>query len=347
MTRSSELLEPVPSRSAAEVDDHDLRVARKLHPTWWMASAVIAVIAAMFIRMLATNENLQWDVVAEYFFSEPILKGLLFTLQLTAISMLIAVTFGAILATMRLSRMPLISGSSWLYIWFFRGTPLLVQIIFWYNLSFLTPHISLSIPFGPELFGAATNDLITPWSAAIIALSLCEAAYMAEIIRGGLQSIESGQGEASHSLGLTRMQTLRYIIFPQAMRVIVPPTGNQVIGLLKYTSLVSVIAVSELLYSAQLIYSRTYQVIPLLLVASFWYLIITTILTVIQYYIERHFAKGALRTLPLTPIQKARRKLAVLTGGSRSPAGGDRRRGGAVAIASDDATSAASEGDQR
>jgi polar amino acid transport system permease protein len=288
---------------------HELQVARKLRPMTWIATILIGLVAAEFVRGLANNPNLQWDVAARYFSSPLILAGLWNTLQLTVVAMAIGIALGAVLATMRMSSIPLIAAVSWLYVWFFRGTPLLVQIIFWFNLSFLTPRLAIGIPFGPELFGGPTNDLITPWTAAIIALSLCEAAYMAEIIRGGLSSIDSGQSEAAHSLGLTRLQTLRRIVFPQAMRVIVPPTGNQVIGMLKTTSLVSVIAVPELLYSAQMVYTRTYQVIPLLIVASIWYLIVSTVLTVGQYYIERHYAKGAHRTLPPTPLQRARVKL--------------------------------------
>ncbi|MGV9869177.1 amino acid ABC transporter permease [Rhodococcus koreensis] len=301
------------SNSTPPRQEHELQVARKLHPTWWVATAIIAVIVAMFVRMLVTNENLQWDVVSEYFFSERILSGLVKTLELTAISMILAVALGSVLAVMRLSKMPIISSVSWVYIWFFRGTPLLVQIIFWFNLSFLTPRLSVGIPFGPEFMGAETNQLISPYSAAIIALSLCEAAYMAEIIRGGLQSIAEGQGEAAHSLGLNKLQTMRYIVFPQAMRVIVPPTGNQTIGMLKTSAMVSVIALPELLYSAQLIYARTYQVIPLLVVATLWYVIVSTILTIGQYYVERHYASGSSRSLPPTPIQKAKRTLARLT----------------------------------
>lgn len=293
----------VPARSGTS---HELQVARKLRPMTWIATILVILIGAEFIRGLATNPNMQWNVVAEYFLSPSILAGLVNTLQLMVVAMAIGIALGAILATMRMSSIPLLSAVSWLYIWFFRGTPLLVQIIFWFNLSFLTPRLAIGIPFGPELFGGSTNELVTPWTAAIIALSLCEAAYMAEIIRGGLSSIDAGQSEAAHSLGLTRLQTLRRIIFPQAMRVIVPPTGNQVIGMLKTTSLVSVIAVPELLFSAQMIYTRTYQVIPLLIVASIWYLFVSTILTIGQYYIERHYAKGAHRTLPPTPIQKAR-----------------------------------------
>lgn len=347
MTKPIGLSEAAPTgRDSAAVEHHELQVARKLRPTWWVATALIVVIAGMFVRGLAENENLQWNVVAEYFFSERILLGVVKTLELTAISMAIAVALGTVLATMRLSKMPLISFVSWLYIWFFRGTPLLVQIIFWFNLAFLTDRLSISIPFGPEIIGGDTNELITPYSAAIIALSLCEAAYMAEIIRGGLQSIDAGQGEASHSLGLNKLQTLRYIVFPQAMRVIVPPTGNQVIGMLKTSALVSVIALPDLLYSAQLIYSRTYQVVPLLIVASIWYVIISTVLTAGQYYIERHYAKGSSRALPPTPIQKARRALSNFT---TRPAGplrdsGNARAGTTAASRRDD-DPARSEGD--
>jgi polar amino acid transport system permease protein len=192
----------------------------------------------------------------------------------------------------RLSRNPVMKSAAGLYIWFFRGTPLLVQLIFWYNLSALYPRLSFGIPFGPEFVSGETNTLVSVWTAAILGLGLNEAAYMAEIIRSGLLSVDRGQTLAAESIGMTDTLMMRRIVLPQALRVIVPPTGNQVIGMLKYTSLVSVVALPELLYSSQLIYTQNFRPIPLLLVASTWYLIVTTVLMVAQSYLERHFGRG-------------------------------------------------------
>ncbi|MGH3049723.1 MAG: amino acid ABC transporter permease, partial [Gaiellaceae bacterium] len=194
-------------------------------------------------------------------------------------------------------------------IWFFRGTPVLVQLLFWYNIAALYPKISLGIPFGPQFAHVDANSLITPFLAATLGLGLNEAAYMAEIVRAGIISVSEGQTEAALALGMTRLQTMRRIVLPQAMRVIVPPTGNETISMLKTSSLASVIALSELLYSAQLIYSVNYRTIQLLIVASIWYLIVTTVLSFGQYYVERHFGRGASRRLPDTPLQKLRRNL--------------------------------------
>ena len=190
----------------------------------------------------------------------------------------------------------LFSSAAGLFIWFFRGTPLLVQLIFWYNLSTLFPELSISIPFGPTLVSWNTNDVITPMTAAIAGLSLNEAAYMAEIIRGGLLSVDKGQVEATDAFGMTRARALRRVIIPQAMRSIVPPTGNQLISMIKATSLVSVIAMADLLYSVQSIYNRTFEVIPMLLVAVIWYLLITSVLNIGQSYIERYYSRGDRRT---------------------------------------------------
>jgi len=214
---------------------------------------------------------------------------------------------GGILAVMRLSPSPVLSTISWVYIWFFRGTPVLVQLIFWFNLAALFPELSIGIPFGPTFFSVETNAAITPFVAAILGLGLNEAAYMAEISRAGIQSVDDGQVEAAHALGMRRLLTMRRIILPQAMRVIIPPAGNETIGMLKTTSLVSIVTLPELLYSAQSIYSRTFQTIPLLILASLWYLILTSVLTVGQYYIERHFGKGNARTMPPTAWQRLRR----------------------------------------
>jgi polar amino acid transport system permease protein len=217
---------------------------------------------------------------------------------------------GVVLAVMRLSPNPLLSSFSWLYIWFFRGTPVLVQILFWSYISKVYPKVSLGIPFGgPVLFEGNANSVITLFVAGLLGLGLNEGAYMAEIVRAGILSVDEGQHEAAGALGMTRLQTMRRIVLPQAMRVIIPPTGNETISMLKTSSLVSAIAVTELLYSAQLIYSVSFKTIELLLVASAWYLLLTTILSIGQYYLERHFGRGTTREPPPTPLQRLRRNL--------------------------------------
>lgn len=270
----------------------ELKVSPLRHPGRWLASVVVAVLVSMLVHTLLTNPRFGWAVVGRYFTSLAIMQGLLRTLELTGIAMVGAILLGVALAVMRLSPNPIISGSSWLYIWFFRGTPLLVQLIFWFNLSAIYPRLSLGVPFGAEFVHGSSNSLITPLVAACLGLVLNEAAYMAEIVRAGILSVDEGQQEAASALGLRRLQTMSRVVLPQAMRVIIPPVGNDTINMLKYTSLVSVIALPELLYSAQIIYSKNFQTIPLLIVASLWYLIVTTILSVGQYYIERHFGRG-------------------------------------------------------
>ncbi|MFE8047944.1 amino acid ABC transporter permease [Brenneria goodwinii] len=253
------------------------------------------IIAAYVIWSVGTNKNFEWPVVYQWFTEKTIMEGLSVTLGLTVVSMAIGVALGLLLAIARLSNNVLLRGLSGLYIWFFRGTPLLVQLIFWYNLSTLFPHVSLGIPFGPEWVSWNTNDLITPLTAAIAGLALNEAAYMAEIIRGGLLSVDNGQVETTQAFGMSRSRALRRIIIPQAMRAIVPPTGNQLISMIKATSLVSVIAMGDLLYSVQAIYNRTFEVIPMLMVAVIWYLFITSLLNIGQSAIERYYSRGVRR----------------------------------------------------
>jgi polar amino acid transport system permease protein len=197
---------------------------------------------------------------------------------------------------MRLSKSLVLSSVASSYIWLFRGTPLLVQLLFWFNVASFVPRLSLGIPFGPSFVSANTNNVVTVLAAAILGLGLNEAAYMSEIVRAGIVSVDAGQGEAALALGMNKRLVFRRIVLPQAMRVIIPPTGNQTIGMLKGTSLVSVISLPELLYSVQLIYARNFETIPLLVVASLWYLIVTTVLSVGQHYVERHFGRGRLRT---------------------------------------------------
>ena len=281
----------------ASAGRHDAReVVRIRHYGRWVSTVVVVVLAAMFVHTLFTNANFQWSTVFGYFGSASILTGLRNTVVLTVIAMLVGLVFGVVLALGKDSRNPVVSTACSLYIGFFRGTPLLVQLIFWFNLAALYPVLSLGIPFGPSFVTLNANTLITSFVAAILGLGLNEAAYMAEIVRAGLQSVDHGQTQAAQALGMTQRQIFRRIVLPQAMRVIIPPTGNETISMLKTTSLVSVIALPELLYAAQIIYSRTYEVIPLLITASLWYLILTGILSIGQHYLERHFQRGDMRS---------------------------------------------------
>ncbi|MEK2492172.1 amino acid ABC transporter permease [Kitasatospora purpeofusca] len=285
------------------------------HPGRWAGAVVIVVLAAMLLHALIFNPAFQWDVVRDTLTNEQIIHGIWVTLELTALSMLMGVVGGVLLAIMRLSPNPLLSGTAWFYIWIFRGTPVLVQLVFWNFLGALWPNLSIGIPFGPEFWSESTNTLIPTFTAALLGLGLNEAAYMAEIVRGGIQSVDEGQTEAAHALGMSRSATLRRIVLPQAMRVIIPPTGNETISMLKTTSLVQVISLAELFTAGHDIYSRTFQTIPVLVAVSIYYLLMTSILTVGQYYIERHYARGANRTLPPTPIQRLR----LLFGGRPTP----------------------------
>ncbi len=283
----------VPGREAEEDRLRDVaRAHRPFAAGRWLLWAVTAGVAAQAGWSAAHNGNFEWGVVAQWLTARSILQGLSVTLGLTVVSMLIGVALGLVLAVGRLSNARLPRVLSGAYVWLFRGTPLLVQLIFWYNLSTLFPTISVGVPFGPTLASWKTNDLITPLTAAIAGLSLNEAAYMAEIIRGGLLSVDPGQLETAQAFGMTRTRALRRVLMPQAMRAIVPPTGNQLISMIKATSLVSVIAMGDLLYSAQAVYNRTFEVVPLLMVAVLWYLLITTVLSVVQSAVERRYARG-------------------------------------------------------
>jgi polar amino acid transport system permease protein len=262
------------------------------HPGRWVAVGVLAVLAAMLVNTILTNDGFRWDVVGRYLVSGPVLNGLRNTLILTVLSMLIGIVGGIALAVMRLSPNPLLSGVAGLYVWLFRGTPLIAQLLFWNFLAALYPRLSLGIPFGPEFVSFDTNQLINQFTACLLGLGLNEAAYMAEIVRGGLQSVDHGQSEAAGALGMSRAQTLRRIVLPQAMRVIIPPTGNETISMLKTTSLVVVIGYFELMTSVQRIYSVNFQTIPLLIVAAIWYLALTSLLSVGQGFLERRYGRG-------------------------------------------------------
>jgi polar amino acid transport system permease protein len=284
-----------------------------------VAAAVLVLLGAMLVHSVVFSSvkrgttvegRFQWNVVGQYLFSPPILRGVVVTIELTVIAMAAGIAIGVVLAVMRLSSSTLLSSTSWVYIWFFRGTPVLVQLFFWYvGISYLFPNLSLGVPFGPALVHLNVNALVTPFVAAVVGLSLNEGAYMAEIVRAGILSVDEGQVEAAQSIGMRRIQSLRLIVLPQAMRLIIPPTGNEVISMLKTSSLASVVTVAELFFAAQTISNRTYQIVPLLIVASIWYLFITSILTIGQYFVERHYARGSARPKPPRLWEKLARNL--------------------------------------
>ena len=293
--------------SAPAVRPEAIKAVPVRHPWRWVSAAIVGLIAFSLVYTVATARYMHWEFVWKFLFNQLILQGVQLTIVLTIVAMVIGIAGGIILAVMRLSPNPVMSTISWLYIWFFRGTPLLVQIFFWYNLAIILPYIGLQIPgtnIGPSW---STNFLISALTAAILGLGCNEAAYMAEIVRAGIISVDQGQTEAAQALGMTRTQFMRRIVLPQAMRVIVPPTGNETISMLKTTSLAFVASVEELFTRAHEIASSNFQVVELLFVASIWYLAMTSILTVGQYYIERYFAKGSQRELPETPVQRFRR----------------------------------------
>jgi polar amino acid transport system permease protein len=297
----------VAAEPAPQQRPDDIKAVPVKHPLRWVMAVLVAVLAADIVWSAASNPRFQWGVFGDFFFDSRILHGLQITLELTVLAMAIGILLGIVLAVMRLSPNPLISGGASFYVWIFRGTPVLVQILLWNYVGALYPDISFGVPFGgPDLVSVSANSLITPFVAGMLALGLNEGAYMAEIVRAGILSVDEGQGEAAQALGMTRLQTMRRIVLPQAMRVIVPPTGNETISMLKTSSLVSVIALADLTYSAQLIYSTNYKTIQLLLVISVWYLIFTTILSIGQYYLERRFGRGSMRGQALTPLQRLR-----------------------------------------
>ncbi|WP_159805554.1 amino acid ABC transporter permease [Cellulomonas citrea] len=263
------------------------------YPGRWVSAVVVLVLAAMAVHALLTNPKFAWPTVGQYLFATPVLRGVGWTLALTVGSMAIAVVLAITLAVMRDSTNPVLRAVAWFYIWFFRGTPIFTQLVFWGLISVLYPRLSLGIPFGPEFWSFSTKDVFTAAVAALIGLALNEAAYLAEIVRAGLESVDRGQQEAAKALGMKDGPILRRIVLPQAMRVIVPPTGNETISMLKTTSLVLAVPFTlDLQFATNAIGNRIFQPVPLLLVAALWYLAITSVLMVGQHYLERYYGRG-------------------------------------------------------
>jgi polar amino acid transport system permease protein len=272
------------------------KIRHRRHPWRWAGVVVLAVLVAMLAHSVVSDQAFAWGVVGQYLAAAPVMNGLLTTIELTAITMAIGIAGGVLIAAMRLSPNPILARVAWFYVWLLRSVPLLVQLLFWYNLGALYPRLSFGVPFGPTLLNAGSSTLISPFTAAILALGLHEIAYMAEIFRGGIMSVPQGQAEAALSLGMTRRVALFRIVLPQAVRVVIPPTGSEVINVVKGSALVSVITLTDLLYSVQKIYAQNYRVIPLLIVAVIWYLIVTSVLSAGQYLLERRFGRSLART---------------------------------------------------
>ncbi|MFG2969933.1 amino acid ABC transporter permease [Streptomyces sp. NPDC090075] len=296
------MTEPVDKVPAASVPPEQIKAIPVRHYGRWVSGVVVLALVVM-IGIAFSNAKINYSVIPDYLFDKGIVSGAWTTLYISVLAMVLGVALGVILAVMRLSSNPVTSTVSWFYIWFFRGTPVLVQLLLWYNIALVFPILNLGF-YKDEM-----NQVMTPVLTALLGLGLNEAAYMSEIVRAGIQSVDEGQTEASHALGMTQGQTLRRVILPQAMRVIIPPTGNEFINMLKTSSLAYAVQLPELIKKATDISSTSLAVVEMYFVACIWYLFLTTIFSIVQYYIERRYARGSSRNLPPTPLQRLRRNL--------------------------------------
>jgi polar amino acid transport system permease protein len=304
-------LDQTRSELGEDATDDDV-VAIPLRRPWrWISAALVLLLAAAFLTSVLTNPNIDFTAIGEFLFDQRILEGVGLTLLITLISMVISTVLAIVVAAMRLSSNPVLSTVAWFYVWVFRGTPLLVQIVLWGYLGLLYEKLTLGIPFTDVVFWQVdTNQLISAFVAGLLALTLNQAAYSSEIVRAGMLSVDEGQREAAYSLGMSPLYTFRRVLLPQAMRVIIPPMGNETISMLKNTSLLSVIAVLEIYTQATVISSQNLKQVELLIVASLWYLLMTSVLSIPQYYLERRYGRGTSRALPPTPLQRMRRAFA-------------------------------------
>lgn len=291
-----------------------LKVVPVRHRARTLGTVAAALALVLIGQSVLGNPRWGWPVFAEWFFAEPVLMGLARTLLLTALGALFGFSLGTLLALARVSSSPLLSGLAWGFIWLFRSLPLIVLLLILNNLGYLYETVAIGVPFTEITFASwSTTQLMTPFLAAVLGLTLNLGAFSAEVIRGGILSVDQGQHEAAAALGLPKSHQARRIVLPQAMRSIVPTAFNEIIGLAKGTSVVYVLALPELFYTIQIIYRRNLEVIPLLMVATVWYLIILSVLSVIQYHIERHYARGALRTLPPNAFRVAFARLGLVS----------------------------------
>jgi polar amino acid transport system permease protein len=293
------------TRVAERAEPEAVKAVPVRHPGRWVGIAVIAVLVAMFVNMLVTNKAFQWQFMFDNMFRPPVIEGVRTVLIATVLSMIAGVALGTVIAVLRLSPNPVLSGAAWVYTWFFRAVPRIVLLVLFGNLGILFARYEFGIPFDRQIgnligidfdgrfFGADARTLITGFVAGVLGLALSEAAYMAEIVRAGIKSVDPGQQEAAHALGMARGTTLRRIVLPQAMRVIVPPTGNETIAMLKDTALLAFVPVTnELFFQLQAIGARTFRPFPMLVAACLWYLAMTSVLMVGQYFLERYFSRG-------------------------------------------------------
>lgn len=300
-----------------DVDPASLTVIKARHPWRWVGAAIGLILLAQFVNGLITNPGWDWPTFARYITAPVVLQAVWLTIQLTLYGTVLGFALGIAIAAGRLSKNPVLQTISWTYVWAFRSIPLIVQLLFWFNIAYLYQSVSIGVPFGPSFVTFDVNSTISGIAAAVIGLGLHQAAYSAEIIRAGILSVDAGQLEAAAALGIPRRRQFFKIVLPQAMRGILPNAANEVISLFKGTSIVSTMAIAELFYQVQVIYGRNGRVVPLLMVATVWYILMTTVLSIVQYYVERHYAKGAVRTMPLTPLQKVRRRVALLSAQAR------------------------------
>ncbi|MEU9169873.1 amino acid ABC transporter permease [Streptomyces sp. NPDC048420] len=291
--------EPADTPPSASLAPEAIKAIPVRHYGRYVSAVVVLALVALLVNAFATAKKIQWHAVGDTLFDSTVLAGAGRTLLITVLAMVLGVVLGVVLAVMRLSKNPVTSWVAWFYIWFFRGTPVYVQLLLWFNLALIFPVLNLGPIYKDEM-----TDVMTPFMCALLGLGLNEAAYMAEICRAGLLAVDEGQTEASHALGMSHAKTLRRIVIPQAMRVIVPPTGNEFINMLKTSSLVYAVTYNELLRATSTIGSTSYAVMEMLFVASIWYLVMTSVFSVFQYYLERRFARGSSRNLPPTPWQR-------------------------------------------
>ena len=302
---------PTPSGSGSPATPYEaIKAVPVRHYGRWISAVVVVVLLGWLVYAFSQG-NIIWDTVWDKLFDSSIIDGLWNTIIISVASMALGLVLGIVFAVMRLSKNPVTGAVAWLYIWFFRGTPVYVQLLVWFNLSLIFEYINL----GP-IYKNETVDVMTPFMVALLGLGLNEGAYMAEIVRAGIQSVDEGQTEAAHALGMSQTKTMRRIVLPQAMRVIVPPTGNEFINMLKTSSLVSAVQYTELLRASSNIGNTAGAVMEMLFVASIWYLALTSVFSVGQYYLERRFSRGSTRNLPPTPFQRVKTNLATF---KRSP----------------------------
>ncbi|MGR6972649.1 amino acid ABC transporter permease [Streptomyces cynarae] len=305
------MTDTVDKTPAPTVPPEQIKAIPVRHYGRWVAG-VLVVTVVVLVGIAFSNAKINYSVIPDYLTDGTILSGAWHTLYISVLAMVLGLALGIVLAVMRMSSNPVTSTVSWFYIWFFRGTPVLVQLLLWYNIALVFPILNLGF-YKDEM-----NQVMTPFLTALLGLGLNEAAYMAEIVRAGIQSVDEGQTEASHALGMTQGQTLRRVILPQAMRVIVPPTGNEFINMLKTSSLAYAVQFNELIKRSTDISSTSLAVVEMYFVASIWYLVLTTIFSIVQYYIERRYARGSTRNLPPTPLQRLRKNLRLF-GSFRRP----------------------------